>query len=202
MIIVGEALLSEDILEAHFACQLQQCKGDCCVQGDVGAPLEEAEISMIESELPAMMEVLPERSQAMLKSGPFWERDQDEEAVIRCHPDGTCMFAISEQGITLCGMEQAWRQGLTAFRKPISCHLYPIIAKPGKHGDYENVNYEPREVMCSPACALGEKLQVPVYQFLKEPIIRKWGEEFWEALDTIAKGDWEEIDFKGPYESK
>jgi hypothetical protein len=183
MIIVGEALLSEDILEAHFACQLQQCKGDCCVQGDVGAPLEEAEVSMIESELPAMMVVLPERSQAMLKSGPFWERDQDEEAVIRCHPDGTCVFAISEQGITLCGMEQAWRQGLTAFRKPISCHLYPIRSK--NYGEFTVMNYH-RWDICQSACTAGRTQEIPLFRFLKEALIRKMGPSWYAELEAVA----------------
>jgi hypothetical protein len=76
---------------------------------------------------------------------------------------------------------------LTDWKKPISCHLYPIITKKGKHGDYENVNYEPRESLCAPACGLGKKLKVPVYEFLKEPLIRKFGEDFYEALDMIAK---------------
>jgi hypothetical protein len=183
MIIVGEALLSEDILEAHFACQLQQCKGDCCVQGDVGAPLEEAEIPIIESELSAMLEVLPERSQELLNSGPFWERDQDEEAVIRCHPDGTCVFAINEQGITLCGMEQAWRQGLTAFRKPLSCHLYPIRSK--NYGEFTVMNYH-RWDICQSACAAGRTQEIPLFRFLKEALIRKMGPSWYEELEAVA----------------
>ena len=108
-----------------------------------------------------------------------------------------CVYGIrGEKGIIKCAFEQAYNDGVIPWKKPISCHLYPIIAKKGKHGDYERVNYEPREQMCSPACALGEKLKVSVYQFLKEPIIRKYGEHFYNALDTIAKGEWEEINFK------
>ena len=99
-----------------------------------------------------------------------------------------CVYGIpGTKGIIKCAFEQAYYDGVIAWKKPISCHLYPIIAKPGKHGDYEKVNYEPREKMCSPACALGEKLKVPVYKFLKEPLIRKFGEEFYEVLDTVAK---------------
>jgi hypothetical protein len=85
-----------------------------------------------------------------------------------------------------CGIEQAYRDGKIDFKKPISCHLYPITLRLGQNGDYDRMNYEPRDILCNPACVLGKKLKVPVYQFLKEPIIRKYGEEFYEALDAVA----------------
>jgi Protein of unknown function (DUF3109) len=99
-----------------------------------------------------------------------------------------CVYGIrDEKGIIKCAFEQAFYDGVTKWKKPISCHLFPVIAQKGKHGDYDRVNYEPREQLCNPACGLGKKLQVPVYEFLKEPLIRKYGEEFYTILDKIAK---------------
>jgi hypothetical protein len=184
MIIVGNALLSEDILEAHFACQLQQCKGECCVQGDAGAPLAEEEIPIIEAALPAISSVLSDNSREMLSEGAFWERDNDGEAVIRCHPDGACVFAVRENGLTLCGMERAWQQGLTAFKKPLSCHLYPI--RSGNYGEFTVMNYH-RWYVCQPACKAGQEQQMPMYRFLKEALIRKMGPAWYDELETVAE---------------
>jgi hypothetical protein len=183
MLIVGQTLVSEDILEAHFACQLHQCKGECCVQGDVGAPLAEEEIPLIKADLPGMMNVLPENSRDLLSGQEFWERDSDGEAVIRCHPDGACVFAIRENGITLCGMEQAWRQELTAFRKPLSCHLYPIRCH--EYGEFTVMNYHRWEI-CGSACAAGMAQQIPLFRFLKDALIRKMGPAWYEELEAIA----------------
>jgi hypothetical protein len=99
-----------------------------------------------------------------------------------------CVYALRESnGIIKCAFEQAYNDGVIPWKKPISCHLYPILARKGKHGDYERVNYEPREQLCSPGCSLGEKLKVPVYEFLKEALVRKYGKDFYSILDKIAK---------------
>lgn len=184
MLIVGEALVSEDILEGHFACQLHLCKGECCVQGDAGAPLDEAEIATIEAALPAIKEVLPENSKALLAQAEFWERDSDGEAVISCHPDGACVFAIRENGVTLCGMERAWQQGLTEFKKPISCHLYPI--RINNYGEFLVMNNH-RWYICKSACIAGHEQQIPLYKFLKEALIRRMGASWYEELEAIAE---------------
>ena len=98
-----------------------------------------------------------------------------------------CAYGLrDENGIIKCGIEQAYRDGKIGFKKPISCHLYPIIVREGKNGDYDRMNYEPRDVLCKPACKLGKKLKVPVYEFLKEPLLRKYGPEFYEALEAVA----------------
>jgi hypothetical protein len=98
-----------------------------------------------------------------------------------------CVYGFRDKyGIIKCGIEQAYRDGKIDFKKPISCHLYPVIANKGKKGQFDRVNYEPRETLCNPACVQGKKLKVPVYQFLKEPIIRKYGEAFYAALEKIA----------------
>jgi len=96
------------------------------------------------------------------------------------------MLFVKKNGLIKCAFEQAYNEGKIFWKKPISCHLYPIIAYKGVHGDYERLNYEPREKLCSPGCALGEKLKVPVHAFLKEPLIRKYGEAFYEALDQAV----------------
>jgi hypothetical protein len=99
-----------------------------------------------------------------------------------------CVYGVrDEKGIIKCAFEQAYHNGEINWKKPISCHLFPVITKKGRHGDYEKVNYEPRGKLCSPACALGKKLEVPTYEFLKEALIRKYGEEFYNALDKVAK---------------
>ena len=99
-----------------------------------------------------------------------------------------CVYGFrDENGIIKCGIEQAYRDGKIEFKKPISCHLYPITLKEGKKGEYDRVNYEPRDTLCKPACAFGKKLKVPVYEFLKEPIVRKYGEAFFQALQKIAE---------------
>jgi hypothetical protein len=184
MLIIGEALVSEDILEEHFACQLHLCKGECCVQGDAGAPLDEEEIAVIEAALPAILDVLPENSRALLAQKEFWERDNDGEAVIRCHPDGACVFAIRENGVTLCGMERAWQQGLTEFKKPISCHLYPI--RINNYGEFLVMNYH-RWYICQSGCRAGQEQQMPLYRFLKEALIRKMGPSWYAELEAVAE---------------
>ena len=99
-----------------------------------------------------------------------------------------CVYAIREKkGMIKCAFEQAYYDGVIPWKKPISCHLYPITVKKGKYGNYERVNYEPREKLCSPGCALGKKLKVPTYEFLKEPLIRKYGQEFYDALEKAAR---------------
>jgi hypothetical protein len=99
-----------------------------------------------------------------------------------------CAYGFrDERGIIKCGIEQAYRDGKIGFKKPISCHLYPIIVREGKNGEFDRMNYEPRDVMCKPGCNLGKKLKMPVYEFLKEPIIRRYGPEFYEALEAVAQ---------------
>jgi O-phosphoseryl-tRNA(Cys) synthetase len=99
---------------------------------------------------------------------------------------GICVYAYTDDlGIVKCAFERAWKEGKISFQKPISCHLYPIRVK--DMNGYEAVNYEPRKTLCKPACKLGQKLKVPVYQFLKDSLIRKYGKEFYETLDAVAK---------------
>jgi len=198
MIVIEKLLISEDIVEKKFVCDLSRCKGACCEEGAAGAPLEEEERKIIDDVFETIKPYLTDQYLAEIeKKGRSvfhpefgWVTptvDADKEI---------CAYAIRRpNGVIHCAFEQAHLDGKIDWKKPVSCHLYPIVAKKGKYGDYERLNYEPRAEICKAGCLNGEALQVPVYQFLREPIVRKYGQEVYEALDTIAKGDWEEIDF-------
>ena len=199
VIVIDNILVSEDVVDKQFVCDLGKCKGGCCEDGAAGAPLDRDELKIVVDSFEKIKPYLTAASIAEIGRKGFYVFDAEFEWVTPTldSDNEICVYGIRGQnGIIKCAFEQAYNDKVIDWKKPLSCHLYPIIAKKGKHGDYERVNYEPREQMCSPACALGEKLKVPVYQFLKEPLIRKYGEDFYEALDTIAKGEWEEIDFK------
>ncbi len=200
MIVIDNILVSEDVVDKQFVCDLNKCKGGCCEDGAAGAPLDKEEMAIIKDVYEKVKPYLTEDAIAEIEKKGFYVYDKEFEWVTPTldSDNEICVYAVrGEKGIIKCAFEQAYNDKVIDWKKPISCHLYPIISKKGKHGDYERVNYEPREQMCSPGCALGEKLKVPVYQFLKEPIIRKYGEHFYKALDTIANGEWEEIkDFK------
>ena len=186
MIAIDNVLLSDEIIEEHFVCDLEKCKGGCCVDGDCGAPLTKDETKILKRIYPQIKPYLsPEYIPEIEKQGTNVTDDQFG-LVTPTVNGGICVYGITdEQGIVKCGIEKAWRAGKTDFRKPISCHLFPIrvIEKSG----YEMINYEPRPTLCRPACALGNKLKVPVYVFLKEALIRKYGDEFYEAVEAVAK---------------
>ena len=200
MIVIDNILITEDVVDKQFVCDLAKCKGGCCEDGAAGAPLDKEELAIIKDLYEKVKPYLTADAIAEIEKKGYYVYDKEYEWVTPTldSDNEICVYGTrAENGLIKCAFEQAYNDGIIEWKKPISCHLYPIIAKKGKHGDYERVNYEPRDPMCNPACALGEKLKVPVYQFLKEPIIRKYGAEFYEALDTIAKGEWEEIkDFK------
>lgn len=186
MIAIDNVLLSDEVVEEHFVCDLDKCKGGCCVDGDCGAPLTEEETKIIARIYPKIKSyLLPEYIAEIEKQGTHTTDDQYGYVTPTVN-GGICVYGYTDElGIVKCGIEKAWKEGKVKFRKPISCHLYPIriISHPG----YEAVNYEPRPSLCKPACKLGDKLKVPVYVFLKEALIRKYGEEFYEGLDAVAK---------------
>jgi len=186
MIAIDNVLLSDEIIEEHFVCDLEKCKGGCCVDGDCGAPLTKDETKILKRIYPQIKPYLsPEYIPEIEKQGTNVTDDQFG-LVTPTVNGGICVYGITdEQGIVKCGIEKAWRAGKTDFRKPISCHLFPIrvIDKSG----FELINYEPRPTLCRPACALGNKLKVPVYVFLKEALIRKYGDEFYEGIEAVAK---------------
>ncbi|MBS1575420.1 MAG: DUF3109 family protein [Bacteroidetes bacterium] len=190
MIVIDNILVSDDVVSKQFVCDLAKCKGGCCEEGDAGAPLEDGELDTI---LSVYEKVKPYLSDAAIKEiekkGKYiYHKEFGWVTPTLGNDSEICVYGYrDEKGIIKCAFEQAYYDGVIDWKKPISCHLFPVITKKGKHGNYERVNYEPREKLCNPACSLGKKLKVPVYEFLKEPLIRKYGKDFYDVLDEIAK---------------
>ncbi len=186
MIIVDDILISDDILQEEFVCNLDKCKGGCCVDGDAGAPLDKSELKEIKKVYKIIQHELSDEAKAEIKRVGPYTSEEGFGYVTPAINGGICVYGYEdEKGIVKCLIEKAYLEGRTDFKKPISCHLYPIRVT--KNKNYIALNYEPREKLCAPGCAFGKKLGVKVYLFLKEPLIRKYGEAFYEALDTIAK---------------
>ena len=185
MIAIDNVLLSDEIVQKHFVCDLQKCKGGCCVDGDCGAPLTAEETQILTEIYPKVKPYLPAEYVAEIEKQGTHTIDDEYGYVTPTVNGGICAYGYTdEMGIVKCGIEKAWKEGIIDFKKPISCHLYPIRIK--DYPGYEAVNYEPRKDLCKAACKLGAKLQVPVYQFLKDAIIRKYGVEFYDTLDAVA----------------
>jgi len=188
MIIVQNILVSDDVVEQQFICNLNACKGACCWEGDYGAPVEEEEKPILEAIFEQVKPFLtPEGIAAVEAQGKYAWYDGMGDYGTPLVQGGACAYLIYDAlGIAKCGIETAWRAGATDFRKPISCHLYPIRIEKFEAFGSEALNYDRWEI-CSAACTLGEKEQVPVYVFLKEAIIRKYGEAFYEELQGAAE---------------
>ena len=185
MIAIDNVLLSDEVVEEHFVCDLIKCKGGCCVDGDAGAPLENKELKEMNAVFPEVAPYLTAEGIQTIENEGKYIYDREFGWVTPTVSNGMCAYGIiDKKGIVKCGIEQAFNDGKTNWKKPISCHLFPIRIK--KTGKTELVNYEPREDLCHPACKLGKALKVPVYQFLKEPLIRKYGEDFFDALSATA----------------
>jgi hypothetical protein len=192
MIIIDDKLVSDEVVEKQFVCNLQACQGGCCEEGDAGAPLETEELKILPALYETVKPYLTEEGIATLEEKGFYQYNKEFGWVTPAINGGLCAYGFrDENNIIRCGIEQAYNDGKlntepAGWKKPLSCHLYPIKTK--KTSTHELVNYEPREKLCSPACTLGEKLKIPVYRFLKDALIRKYGKEFYEALDKIAGG--------------
>jgi len=182
---IEDKLISSEIIEKKFVCDLNACKGACCVKGDAGAPLAMEEINLLEDEIEQIKPFLRmEGIEAIEKSGVFYV-DTSKDLVSTLVNNAECAFAIfDEKGIAKCGIELAHKAGKSTLKKPLSCHLYPIrVAETREH---TVLNYDQWDV-CDPACQLGKQLQIKTYQFLKEPIIRAFGEDFYKELELVDK---------------
>jgi hypothetical protein len=200
MISIDNILISDDIIEEQFVCDLDKCKGGCCEDGDAGAPLSLEELEHVREAFNKVIPYLTAEGKSEIERVGLYRYDQEFGWVTPTINGGICAYGFrDEKGIIKCAFEHAYNDGLTVWKKPISCHLYPIKIKTSKKKDFEMVNYEPRESMCSPACILGKKLKMPVYKFLKDALIRKYGEDFYQALDQIAIEHFEE---KKPHAKK
>ena len=188
MIEINNILVSDQVVEEQFVCDLSKCKGGCCVDGDAGAPLEQKELKEIDAVYDAVLPYLNKESKAELERQGRYVYDREFGWVTPTINSSICVYGIKdEKGVVKCGIEQAYNDGKVKWKKPISCHLYPIRTKKSKNGKMEMVNYEPREELCKAGCSLGKKLKVPVYVFLKDSLTRKYGEEFYEALTAAAE---------------
>lgn len=183
---IDNVLVSDDVIKAQFVCDLVKCKGGCCEDGDAGAPLTDEETGILNDVFEMVKPYLTEEGLSEIEKKGRYHYDKDFGWVTPTIDGKICAYGhYDSQGIIRCGIEQAYRDGKITWKKPLSCHLFPIKTKKTK--TYELVNYEPREDLCNPACKLGRKLKVPVFVFLKEALIRKFGNEFYNALEQTAK---------------
>jgi len=181
---IEDKIVSTQIFERQFVCDLNACKGACCIEGDAGAPVTAEEVQIIESQLDQIRPFMRPEGIAAIETQGVAYLDNNLEPATTLVNGAECAFVFIDcAGIAKCSIEQAQREGSIDFPKPISCHLYPIRTK--QFHDYTAINYEKWDI-CEPACACGEKLEVPVYKFLKEPLKRAFGEDFYQELEKVA----------------
>lgn len=181
---LGKTIVSEDILEKEFVCNLTACQGACCVDGDAGAPLLKEETDILEKIYPKIKPFLRPEGIAAIEAQGTWVKGTDGDLETPLIDNKDCAYVIFDGKTALCGIEQAYNQGLIDWKKPVSCHLYPIRVK--DFSSFQAVNYD-RWDICSPACALGKELEVPVYKFVKEALVRRFGNEWYEELEKVAE---------------
>ncbi len=187
MIAIDNILVSDEVIKEQFVCDLNKCKGGCCVDGDAGAPLTRDELDNINEVYEKVLPYLAPESRNELERQGRYVYDKEFGWVTPTIESKICVYGITDaKGIVKCGIEQAYLDGKTSWKKPISCHLFPVRITKSRRGDTEYVNYEPREDLCSAACSLGKKLKVPVYVFLKDALTRKYGQDFYDALEATA----------------
>ena len=184
MIQVQDKIISLDIFQKHFVCDLNACKGACCVEGDSGAPLLEEEKSILEDSYEKIKPYMRKKGVIEIDKNGVALYDHDGDLTTPLVNNRECAFAVFEKGITKCSIEKAYLDGKIDFKKPISCHLFPIRIK--SYSDFDAVNYE-KIAVCKSACEQGHKLEIPIYQFLKEALIRKYGEDWYKELLEAAK---------------
>ncbi|BEH00167.1 DUF3109 family protein [Bacteroides sedimenti] len=185
MIQIDDTIISLDIFKEKFLCNLDACKGECCIEGDAGAPLEKEEVEQLKKVLPVIWEDLSPEAQAVIEKQGVCYKDEDGDLVTSIVNGKDCVFTCyDEKGCCYCAIEKAYREGKVDFYKPVSCHLYPIRVQ--NYSEFKAVNYH-RWSVCKAAVLLGEKENVPIYKFLKEPLIRKFGEDWYTELEIAAE---------------
>ena len=185
MVQIDDVVVSLDVFREKFICNLDACKGQCCIEGDAGAPLEEEEVAELEKVLPVIWDQLSPQAREIIDRPGVCYTDQDGDLVTSIVNGKDCVFTCyDEKGCCYCAIEKAYRDGKVDFYKPVSCHLYPI--RVGNYGPYKAVNYHRWDV-CKAAVILGQKENVPVYKFLKEPLIRKFGEAWYNEMESVAE---------------
>lgn len=184
---LGKTIVSEDILAKDFVCNLSACKGACCVDGDAGAPLSKEETAILESIYPQIKPFLRPEGVAAIEDQGAWAIGTEGELETPLIDNRDCAYVIYDGPTALCGIEQAYNQGVVTWKKPVSCHLYPIRVK--DFTEFAAVNYDKWDI-CSDACELGKELQVPVYKFVKEALIRRFGIDWYTELEQVAE-EWQ-----------
>ncbi len=181
MIEVGSVLLHEDLIKENFVCNLNKCKGACCLEGDSGAPLEMAELDTLNEIYPKVKPFMTQKGIDTIEKNGTYVTDFEGDYTTPCvDVNKECAYVIWENGITKCAIEKAYEQGAVNWQKPISCHLYPIRIT--KYPEFDVLNYD-RWSICSPACSFGNELKVRVFEFLKAPLIRKYGADWYQELE-------------------
>ena len=184
MIQIGDKIVSSELFEQHFICDLKKCEGNCCVFGDSGAPLDDAEVKILDEHIESIKPFMRAEGIREVNEQGSWMVDRDGDKVTPLVNREECAYVIFEDGIAWCAIEKAYNEGVVSFQKPVSCHLYPIRVSPLKTG--VALNYH-RWSICEPARILGKKEQLPVFRFLKDPITRVYGSEFYEELELVYK---------------
>lgn len=184
MIQIGKTIVSTDLIERRFFCDLDKCKGICCVEGDSGAPLEDEETKILEEIYPIFKKYLSAKNIKAVKEQGIWLIDSDNDKVTPLVDGKECAYVYYDKDIAKCAIERAFYEGLIKFKKPISCHLYPVRTK--KFEKFEAVNYH-RWEKCKPAVDTGKEKDVRAYQFLKEPLARRYGKNWYKELCLVAE---------------
>lgn len=185
MFLIQDTLVSFDVLEKEFCCALDTCRGCCCIEGDAGAPLSQEEEQKINDILPVLLPDMTTEARAVVAAQGISYTDPSGEKVTSIVNDKDCVFARTDhQGWCYCLIEKAYNAGKIDFKKPISCHLYPIRLT--QVGEYTGVEYH-RWDICHCARILGKKQHIPLYRFLKEPLIRRFGEKWYDELCLTAE---------------
>ncbi len=187
MIEVGNVILSDDIKDEFFVCNLERCKGACCVEGDLGAPLTEEELDIMDSIQQKVLPYLSVKGRKEIENQGAYILDEEGDYSTPTIGTKECAYSVyNEQGILKCGIEQAYIDKKINFKKPISCHLYPI--RISSYDSFDAVNYDQWDI-CNAACSNGKALGVPVYKFLKEPLVRKYGKDWYNQLTIVIEED-------------
>ncbi len=187
---LGKTIVSEAILQNDFVCNLSACHGACCVDGDAGAPLTEEETRILAEIYPMVKPYLRKEGIAAIEKQGTSVIGTDGTLETTLIDEKDCAYVIFDGKIALCGIEQAYNEGKISWKKPVSCHLYPIRVK--DFSEFAAVNYDQWDI-CDPACSLGKELEVPVYKFVKEALIRRFGEDWYLELEKVAAEHQNEI---------
>lgn len=186
MFVLQGKLVSLDLFEEQFACNLMACKGACCVEGDLGAPVKAEEVPILDAIYPEVEPYLTEAGKEAIERRGTSVRRKSGALETPLVNNRECAYAYMENDLVRCGIERAWLEGKIDFQKPISCHLYPVRVSRFEDDGPEALNYE-RWDICSPGCANGAQQGIPLYRFLKGPLIRAYGQDFYDEMELVYR---------------